>query len=148
MKKVKITAGIIWAIMCLILIIILFPGLNNLSTATSRLPFMKINPRYSGGEIVGQVITPGCTLVIRKPVFTGLFKERKSGFVQLDWRGNLPDEIIDTIDYDFDKIPDFIIRINPQEKASRLYPVNNKMCKINISTPTSYGWSVRVELKK
>jgi hypothetical protein len=148
MKKFKIIAGIFWAFLCLILIIVLFPGLNNFSAATSKLTFMKINPRYTGGEAAGQVITPGCTLVIRKPVFSGLFTERKNGFVQLDWHGKLPYEIIDTIDYNFDKIPDFMIRINTDKKVSRLYPENNKVGRIIISTPTSYGWSVRVGLIK
>jgi hypothetical protein len=148
MKKVKIIAGIIWAILCLFLIIILFPGLNNFSTAASKLPFMKINPRYSGGEVADQIITPGCTLVIRKPVFNGLFKERKNGFVQLDWRGNIPDEIKDTIDYDLDKIPDFGIAIDRINQKTSLYPMNSNVKDVSISTSTSYGWSVRVRLKK
>jgi len=148
MKKIKITVGIIWAILCLILILVLFPGLNSFSIATSKLPFMKINPRYMGGETARQIISPGCTLIIRKPVFNGLFKERKNGFVQLDWRGRIQAEIVDTIDYNFDKVPDFIIRINPVEKVSRLHPVNNKVGRLIISTPTSYGWSARVGLTK
>lgn len=148
MKKIKITAGIIWAILCLILILVLFPGLNGFSSATSKLPFMKINPRYTGGETASQFIESGCTLVIRKPVFNGLFKERKKGFVQLDWRGKIPTEIVDTIDYNFDKVPDFIIRISPGEKTSLLYEINNKVGKLIISTATSYGWSARVGLTK
>ena len=146
MKKVKITAGIIWAILCLILIIILFPGLNNFSTAASKLPFMKINPRYSGGEVAGQVITPGCTLLIRKPVFNGLLGERKNGFVQLDWRGNIPDEVKDTIDYDLDKVPDFGITIDRLNQKTSLYPMKDNVRDVNISSPTSYGWCVRVGL--
>jgi len=148
MKKVKITAGIIWAFLCLILIIILFPLINNFSSAASKLPFMKINPRYTGGEIVGQVVSPGCTLVIRKPVFNGLFKERKKGFVQLDWRGNIPEEINDTIDFNFDKIPDFGIMIDRVNSKTLLDPLNSKVKDVSISTLTSYGWAVRVELVK
>src|ERR1035437_8448676 len=85
MKKVKIIAGISWAIFCLILILILFPGLTSFSGSVSKLPFMKLNPRYTGGEIANQVIQERCTLDIRKPVFNGFLKERTSGFVQLDW---------------------------------------------------------------
>src|SRR5450759_1624959 len=100
MKKIKIIAGISWAFLGLILIIILFPGLNSYSVSVSKLPFMKLNPRYSGGEIVKQIVADRCTLDIRKPVFNGFLKERNKGFVQLDWRGNIPELINDSIDYD------------------------------------------------
>jgi hypothetical protein len=40
MKKIKITAGIIWAIAGLVLIINLFPGLNNFSTVLSGSRFL------------------------------------------------------------------------------------------------------------
>jgi hypothetical protein len=148
MKKIKIIMGITWAFICLIVIIILFPGLNNFSGAVARLPFMKINPRYSGGDIAEQLVSENCTLVIRKPVFAGLFRERKTGFLQVDWRGNIPDKIADTIDYNLDKIPDFIILIDRKYSKTDINPLNDKVKDISISTPTSYGWAVRVNLVK
>lgn len=148
MKKVKIIAGICWAFAGLILIIILFPGLNSYSVSVSKLPFMKLNPRYTGGEIANQIITGSCTLDIRKPVFNGFLKDRKSGFVQLDWRGNIPEMIIDSIDYDTDGNKDFSISVNRKESKTNLESFNPKVKGVVISTPTSYGWSVRVELLK
>ena len=148
MKKFKMIAGITWAFICLIIIIILFPGLNSFSSSAAKLPFMKINPNYTGGEIAQRFITASCTLDIRKPVFDGLLKERKIGFVQVDWRGNIPDEIFDTIDYDLDMIPDFSILIDRNQSKTTLNPINGKVREISISTPTSYGWLVRVELIK
>jgi hypothetical protein len=148
MKKIKIIAGITWAFICLILIIILFPGLNSFSASAAKLPFMKINPNYTGGEVGQQIVAEGCTLDIRKPVFDGLFKERKKGFVQLDWRGNIGDEINDTIDYDLDNRPDFYILIDRKQSKTVLNPINNKVRGVSISTPTSYGWAVRVNLLK
>lgn len=148
MKKVKIIAGITWAFICLILIIILFPGLNSFSASAAKLPFMKINPNYSGGEVAQQLIATGCTLDIRKPVFDGLIKKRNKGFVQLDWRGNVPDKIVDTIDYDLDNKPDFCIFVYRDQSKTVLDPINSKVRDIIISTPTSYGWAVRVELIK
>lgn len=148
MKKIKIALGIFWAILCLIIIIVLFPGLNSFSSGVSRLPFMKINPNFTGGEAAEQIITESCTLVIRKPVFDGLIGERKHGFVQLDWKGKIPDIISDTIDYDMDRHPDFSIRINRSESSTILHAMNPKVKKTSISTPTSYGWSVRVKVVK
>ena len=148
MKKIKITAGIIWAFAGLILILILFPGLTGFSKSLSLLPFMKINPNYSGGEVAFSEIQPACTLVVRKPVFDGLLKERKHGFVQVDWRGKIPEKINDTIDYDMDSIPDFIININSASSNTMLESFNKQVKDINVSTPTSYGWAVRVNIEK
>jgi hypothetical protein len=148
MKKIKIIAGICWAIAGLILIIILFPGLNSFSVSVSKLPFMKLNPRYTGGEVTKQLISDKCTLDIRKPVFNGFLKERNSGFVQLDWRGTVPEMIKDSIDYDIDGKKDFCIEVNRIKSESGLEVYNNKVKKILISTSTSYGWAARVELSK
>jgi hypothetical protein len=148
MNKIKIIAGITWAFICLVLIIILFPGLNTFSSSLAKLPFMKINPNYTGGEIARQIVMGRCTLNIRKPVFDGLIGDKHNGFVQIDWRGDIPEEIIDTIDYDFDKIQDFSLRINSKNSETELHPFNSKVGKVGISTRTSYGWAIRVNLLK
>ena len=148
MKKTKIIAGIMWAILGLFLILILFPRFGNFTLSASKLPFMKINPRYSGGDIASERISVNCTLIIRKPVFNGLLKERKNGFVQIDWRGNIPEKIDDTIDVDSDSIPDFGIMIDTKASNTQLQPMNKNINGIDISTPTSYGWTVRVKLKR
>jgi hypothetical protein len=148
MKKVKIIAGISWAFLGLILILILFPGLNSFSGSVSKLPFMKINPRYAGGEFAGQIVEGSCTLDVRKPVFNGLLKERNNGFIQLDWRGDVPEIINDSIDYDGDGKKDFCILVNRKESKTDLASFNPKVKGVVISTPTSYGWAVRVGLVK
>ena len=148
MKKIKIIVGISWAFLGLILIIILFPGLNSYSVSVSKLPFMKLNPIYSGGEVAQQIIADKCTLDIRRPVFNGFIKERSNGFVQMDWRGNVPQLINDSIDYDQDGIKDFCILVDRNNKKTVLKPFNRNVKGVNISTSTSYGWAVRVGLHK
>jgi hypothetical protein len=148
MKKIKIISGIAWAFAALILIIVLFPGLNNFSASAARLPFMKINPNFTGGEIGSRFISEGCTLSVRKPVFDGLIGERKNGFVQVDWRGAVPDKINDTIDYNLDGSPDFCILINRKEFITDLVPFNPLVKKVETSTKTSYGWAVRIGIRK
>jgi hypothetical protein len=148
MKRVKIIAGISWAFLGLIVIIVLFPGLNSFSVSVSNLPFMKINPRYTGGEVLRQVTFENCTLDIRKPVFNGLFKNSKTGFVQMDWHGVVPTTIKDTIDYDGDGEKDFYISVNRKESNTSFKAFNSNVKNVIISTPTSYGWAVRVGLLK
>lgn len=148
MKKVKMIAGIFWAFLCLVLILILFPGLNSFSGSAAKLPFMKINPNYSGGEIARQIVSDNYTIDIRKPVFDGLIKEKKSGFVQIDWHGNIPDVIIDTIDYDLDNNVDFRIMIMKKPGKTGIISFNSKVGPVLISTSTSYGWAIRVKVQK
>lgn len=148
MKKLKIIAGLAWAFAGLILILILFPGLSSFAGSASRLPFMKINPNLTGGNVARQMISEGCTLDIRKPVFNGLIGERKNGFVQIDWRGNVPETINDTIDYNNDGYSDFSVIINRKESKTELASFSPLVKKIGVSTQTSYGWAIRVELKK
>jgi hypothetical protein len=148
MKKIKIIAGTSWAFLGLFLIIILFPGLNTFSVSVSKLPFMKLNPIYTGGEIAKQMVTASCTLDVRKPVFNGFIKDRSSGFVQIDWHGTLPETIKDSVDFDSDGKIDFKIMINRKDPKTTLESFNNKVKKVLISTRTSYGWAVRVGLDK
>jgi hypothetical protein len=148
MKKIKIIAGITWAILSLVLILILFPGLNTLSGSLAKLPFMKLNPRYTGGEIARQIVIDSCTLNIRKPVFDGFLKERNTGFVQLDWHGNIPEMILDSVDYNGDGLKDFCILVDRKESKTSISTFNNKVKGVGLSTRTSYGWAVRVELTK
>jgi len=148
MKKAKIIAGICWAFAGLLLIIILFPGLNSFSRSVSKLPFMKLNVRYTGGEIAKRIVMDNCTLNIRKPVFNGFLKESNSGFVQLDWHGTIPETIHDSIDYDRDGNKDFIIFIDRNNSKTAMNPLNPKVKGVDISTATSYGWAVRIGLLK
>jgi hypothetical protein len=148
MNKIKITAGIIWALVCLLLMIILYFGLGNFATGVSKLPFMKLNPNTSGGEIAQQIAMDNCTLMIRKPVFDGFIGERKIGFVQIEWKGDLPGTINDTIDYNMDNSPDFVIGIVVPENKVNLVALNPKVRDVGISTSTSYGWAARINIDK
>jgi hypothetical protein len=148
MKRIKIIAGISWAFVGLIVIIILFPGLNSFSAATARLPFMKINPNYTGGEVVHQIVEDACTLDIHRPVFDGLFGERHKGFVQIDWKGDIPENITDTIDFNNDLIPDFKVNIDRLNSRTSLDALNRKVTGMAVSTATSYGWALRVRIIK
>ena len=148
MKKLKLISGVLWAVLCLFIVLALFPGLNTISGSFARLPFMKINPNYTGGEIARHITAANYSKDIRKPVFDGLAGERRKGFVQVDWRGEIPEILSDTIDYDLDNKPDFRIHISKSQAITEIEPVSSKVGKVLVSTPTSYGWVVRVEVLK
>jgi hypothetical protein len=148
MKKFKLITGICWAFAGLLLILILFPALNGWSEAVSRLPFMKINPNYTGGEVVTTYTEKNCTLNIHRPVFDGLLGERQTGFVQIDWKGELPEIISDTVDYNRDGKADFFLEINRKDEKTNFKSFSTLAKNIRISTAASYGWSARIGLAK
>jgi hypothetical protein len=148
MKTLKIILGILWAYVCLIIVVAMFPGLNSLSQATSRLPFMQINPNYTGGEIVKEFEQNGYSISIHRPVFDGLIGERKKGFVQIDWRGKVPHRLADSIDYNLDNQFDLVVSIDTLTSNVEFKPFNEQVTGINYSTRTSYGWAVRFALAK
>jgi hypothetical protein len=148
MKKIQMIAGIGWAFAGLLIIIIIFPGLTGFAKSLGHLSFMKINPNYSGGGVAFSDTVPGYVLDIRKPVFDGLLGERKKGFVQLDWRGRIPGFISDTIDFDKDGKSDLVIVINTRESKTGIEPLDRRVESVNVSTATSYGWAVRINLIK
>ncbi|HVN57437.1 MAG TPA: hypothetical protein VMT63_03990 [Bacteroidales bacterium] len=148
MKKVKVILGISWAFIGLVVIIIMFPGSGVFSEKLAGMSFMKINPRLTGGDVAYKTTMQACTLVVHKPVFDGLFGDRKSGFVQVDWRGKVAEKISDTIDFDHDMKPDFFVMINTKNDSVIFTPFNRKVKGIAISTSTSYGWTIRTGLDK
>jgi hypothetical protein len=150
MKKLLTVLGFIWAVLCLIIVLAMFPGLNNCSRQLAKLPFMKINPTFSGGDTASTVFYDNYTLNIHKPVFAALIGESSKGFVQLDWnwKDSIPVVIADSIDYDQDLTPDFIIGIDPSTEKLQLESLNEVVKGIQGSARTRNGWIVRVELEK
>jgi len=150
MKKIKIISGYLWAILCLIIVLIMFPGLNYFSEQFARLPFMKINPVYSGGEVVQQIDKENYTLQIHKPVFDALIGESSKGFVQITWKlkYKLPELLNDTIDYDADGNIDLIIVINTDDGKTQITALNKNVKTLHASAQTESGWIVRVKLVK
>lgn len=148
MKKFLPILGFTWAIVCLLLVLIMFPGLNNFSQQLAKLPFMKINPAYSGGEVIDTIESENYTVKIHEPVFAALIGESSKGFVQLtwNWKDSIPVQVIDTIDYDCDNEKDFILTIEPSTENLRIISLQNKVREIDASTRTENGWLVRVGL--
>ena len=148
MKKIKLILGIGWAFLCLIIIIVLFPSLNPLANSTSKLPFMKINPNYTGGEVVKEITKGNYTISIHRTIFDGLIGDRKKGFVQIDWRGKLPQTLNDSIDFDSDAKNDFVVQIDTTNANTRILKLNPNVGELQTSTHTSFGWAIRVGLKR
>jgi hypothetical protein len=150
MKKFFTILGFVWAVLCLIIVLVMFPGLDSCSRQVAKLPFMKINPNFSGGDTAATICYENYTLNIHEPVFAALIGESSRGFVQLDWtwKDSIPVAISDSIDYNMDFAPDFIIGIDPSTERYQIEALNDVVKGIGASARTENGWIVRVDLDK
>ncbi len=148
MKKLKIILGFTWAAVCLLIILIMFPGLDSFSRQLAKLSFMKVNPTISGGDVARSVEYEDYTLNIHEPVFEALIGESSKGFIQLDWiwKDSIPVPVKDSIDFNMDDHIDFIISIDPLSDRVYLDPLQPFVEEITNQARLEDGWIVRVGL--
>jgi hypothetical protein len=148
MKRLFTVLGFVWAVICLVIVLMMFPGLNSCSRQLAKLPFMKINPSLSGGDVAATIDYDSYTINIHKPVFEALIGESSRGFVQLDWNWNdsIPVPVTDTIDFNMDNETDFIIKIDPSNENLQIVSLRDAVGGIEASARTENGWIVRVGL--
>lgn len=150
MKRLLIIPAYLWAIACLFLIPVTFIGSDSFARQLSKLPFMKVNPIYTGGEITNSINEPGLNTYIYKPVFEALIRESKVGFVQVKFSSpsdTLPEIITKTIDYNLDDSNDFVLEVNTYSGKTILTSLNPLVENVNISSRLKNEWVVRVGLK-
>ncbi|MHA2061852.1 MAG: hypothetical protein ACW963_06150, partial [Candidatus Sifarchaeia archaeon] len=89
--------------------------------------------------------------LIHRPVFDGLIKERRKGFVQIKWAPNesvLPKHIDEVIDFDADGRNDFRIMLNTETNETELQKFNNEVVSLDEVLVVGSERIVRVELKR
>lgn len=148
MKKFKSIIGYSWAVISFLFILILFPALGPLSSGLSRMPFMKINAKYSGGEKAYSVAKKDDTLTVNKPVFEALIGSSKKGFVQVSWNGKFKVPHADTIALNQNQPADFIIKFSNDKDAPKITSLNPKIKAVRNFAKTEKGWIVRVDMER
>ncbi len=150
MKKLLIIIAYIWAFACVLLIPLTFMGNANFAKQLAKLPFMKINPVFSGGEVARSFENNGLKVVIYKPVFAALIGESKSGFVQIKFSDDnqLPKLISQEIDYNNDGKTDFNININTVTGETKLKPLNGNVKSMAVSAKVKMDWIIRINIHK
>jgi len=146
MKRLISIPAYLWAIVCLFLIPVTFIGNGYFATKFATLPFMKINPIYTGGDSIRSYKQDSATVTIFKPVFESLIGTSKKGFVQVKFSGKLPDLLKSSIDYDMDSRADFRLEINTLNGDTKLLPYSKWVTKLEISSRVKNYWIVRVNV--
>jgi hypothetical protein len=149
MKKLLAIPAYIWAIACALLLPITFMGNDFFAQKLSLLPFMKVNPKYTGGTAARHYTQGGLTTTINKPVFAALVGQSAKGFVQVTFSGAkpLPGTIGSTIDYNNDGKPDFRLRVNTLSGDTQLSPLSTEVLALNVSSKVKDYWVVRVDIR-
>lgn len=160
LKKTISIVAYIWAIICIIVVFIIFFGGYTLAKLSTRLPFMKVDPIYTGGEVVKTYPSDSLLIKIHEPVFSALIGESKEGFVQVEFfpadsvsavedkpvSSSLPRQITEKIDYNLDGAIDFILIIDTQTGTTDLKSCPSKRMSVSKSTKVQNYWLVRVGL--
>jgi len=149
MKTILSIIGYSWAVICLLLIPATFIGNGSFANMLAKQSFMKVNARYSGGDLDHYLTKKNYKLEINKPVFTALVGESAEGFVQVKWvvDKELPPAICDTIDFDKNGTPDFIVNIDTKSSKTEFKALDKNVLELNISSKVKNSWLVRVNLK-
>ena len=151
MKTVKMILGITWALAALLIVLATFFGNDLFSRKLVATTGITVSPWFSGGPVIKTVDRDGYTILIHRPVFDALIGERKSGFVQVDWKPDsvvawflvvndgtagtksaafpagldriLPRQVVDTITLD-GEVPDIQLTVDPAAAAESLKALN------------------------
>jgi hypothetical protein len=150
MKKILSIPAYLWAIACFLLIPVTFIKNDAFAEQLAKLPFMKIHPVYSGGDLENKFERDDLVVAVNKPVNTAVFGKGKKEMVQVTFSatGGLPELIDQTIDYDFDTHPDFQVIINTTNGETNLTPLNPVVKSIWASSKVKENWVIRVNLQK
>jgi hypothetical protein len=146
MKRLLSIPAYIWAIICMFLIPITFMGNNFFAQKLSTLPFMKVNPVYTGGDSIRSYQQDSLLITINKPVFESLIGTSRKGFVQVRFSGELPGIINSTIDYDNDNKPDFSLKINTVTGDTKLETLSENVTALDVSSKVKDYWITRVRI--
>ena len=150
MKTLRTIPAYLWAVICVLLIPAAFIGNDSFAKQLAKLPFMKINPIYKGGEVARITSDSTLKITINKPVFEALIGESSEGFVQIKFECDslLPEIIRQNIDFNNDGVQDFKLAVNTKTSDTQFEALNKKdVIGLGISTMVKDYWIVRVEVR-
>ena len=149
MNHVKSILGYTIAVLTIFVALVAFMGNDPLRRVLMSKSGLSVTPLYTGGDIVRTIDHGGYKTDIHQTVFAGLFSEREQGFIQIDWvkSTQLPEVIVEDIDFDDDRQIDFTIIYDTVDNEASLKPTNPRVLDIEGVYQRNNGFTVRVSLK-
>lgn len=121
-------------------------GNDSFAKKLATLPFMKVNPVYTGGDSLFSYQQDSITITVNKPVFAALIGTSNEGYVQVKYTGKLPENIQSSIDYNQDGQADFDLNINTLNGETKLNALTSGVKELQVSSKVKDYWVVRVNL--
>ncbi len=114
MTKIKKFLGYTMAWLSVPIVLATFIGMNFWAQQLASATGVKVSPWFTGGEEARIISHNKYQVVIHRPIFDGLFWEKKEGFVQINWRPitDLPEKVIEEVDVTGDGQSDFKIELD------------------------------------
>lgn len=148
MVRLKSIMGYIWAASAIIIVLATYMGNGYFSRQFVAASEIKVNPRFTGGEIVKTIEHDSYRTFIHRPVFDGLLSPRQEGFVQIAWKpaAALPAVMQEKLDYDGDGREDFLISVDTSAQTAAVTSYNSVVGTEAKVYKLRDGWAVRVPL--
>jgi hypothetical protein len=144
--------GYSWAVLALVIVLAAFIGNLTWAKQLVKVTGVTISPWCTGGEEIATLDRANYQTVLHRPVFDGLIGERREGFVQVNLKAyvgeELPEMITEEIDYDRDGANDFTIVLNTKTDQATLQAASERVVKVEGVYRMEKERAVRVKLKK
>jgi hypothetical protein len=149
MTQIKKFLGYTMAWLSVPIVLATFIGMNFWAQQLASATGVKVSPWFTGGEEDKVVIHDDYQTVIHRPVFDGLFWERKEGFIQINWGpiGVLPGIIVEEVDVTGDGQPDFKIEVEPASLQAKMLSQGSMVVGVEGVYRLKDSVAVRVRLR-
>lgn len=156
-KKIKSFFGVLAAVLASVIVLAVFMASGPLSEALALLPFMKVDPLLTGGEVVSTYpleTTEGALEVrIHEGIFRAFIGTPSKGYKQVDFvpmEGmDLPTVIKAPLDLDEDGIQEATVSIDTTTGKSGLEGKDRGACySLQASARVKEKWVIRVSMKR
>ncbi|OGS05450.1 MAG: hypothetical protein A3I76_07205 [Elusimicrobia bacterium RIFCSPLOWO2_02_FULL_61_11] len=128
MKNLKQAAGYFWAAAAFLAALAAMSSHEDLGRGIAATG-LTISPVFSGGEIARTLDRKGYAVFLHRPVFDALLREKREGFVQVDWGPYeaLPARLTESLDLDGDGREETVIEL---EKAVPSVLLRTADCRV------------------
>jgi pimeloyl-ACP methyl ester carboxylesterase len=148
MATVKSFGGYLIAALMIPLALLTLMAMMPVSELLVQVSGVEISPWFTGGEVARTASHAGYETRIHRPIFDGLFSQRREGFIQVVWAKAdvLPDIIVEDIDFDNDGQADFQVTLYPRQKVAAWQPYNEYALELQGPYAIGDGLGVRIQL--
>jgi len=151
MNKIKSALGYLWAVAAIILIPVMFIGLEKFTKSMVEASGIKVSTIFTGGEVLKAYDKNGYKVTVQKAVFPALVGESPTGFTQVSFLADKRESIAgidENIDYDGDGKNDYNVKIDVKKPEATITPLDESVAGLYKLFTLNKGWGVRVLVKK